>query len=290
MRLIQQAIGVLAVATAVAGYPFVLTAMNAEPEGTKGVKPSDSRSTSDKVLTGRDVYRLNCAGCHGEDRSGKPSQFPALTNLRERLSREEVEDILLRGRKRMPAFPHLSREEREALLAFLLGETERTVKVAREDLGKKIFQSNCSTCHRATVKDPRPPQAGMMEPAPLAGASKRFTKEEFFRLVERGVCYMPSFRHFTPEEKESLWVFIQSLEGKGEPGRPTMGERCPMIRAQMGRPVPSPMGRPMESTRTENVMQLGPGRCPMMEGKAPSKPNPSETPRLRRMCCPMGRR
>jgi hypothetical protein len=74
----------------------------------------------------------------------------------------------------------------------------------------------------------------MMEPAPLAGATKRFTKDEFFRILETGVCYMPSFSHFTLEERESLYSYVKSLEGKGEPSRPTMGEMCPMMRRGRG--------------------------------------------------------
>jgi len=69
----------------------------------------------------------------------------------------------------------------------------------------------------------------MMEPAPLAGVTKRFKKDRIFKILENGVCYMPSFNHFALDEKEALYSFLQSLEGKGEPSRPTMGEMCPMM-------------------------------------------------------------
>jgi len=55
-----------------------------------------------------------------------------------------------------------------------------------------------------------------------------FKKDGIFKILENGVCYMPSFNHFALDEKEALYSFLQSLDGKGEPLRPTMGEMCPM--------------------------------------------------------------
>ena len=180
-------------------------------------------------LTGKDVYRLNCTSCHGSDRTGYTNIYPSLINIKERFSKEEVLQQINSGKGQMPSFSHLTLKEREALIAFLFGEQEITFKNPVENLGEKIFKSNCASCHQATTNDPKPPNVRMMEPAPLAGASKRFKKKEFFRILETGVCYMPSFTHFSSEEKESLYIFIKSLKGKGEPSRPTMGEMCPMM-------------------------------------------------------------
>ncbi len=141
-----------------------------------------------------------------------------------------------KGKAQMPAFPHLSQKEKDALIAFLFEGKEESVESLIDNLGERIFKSNCASCHRATTNDAKPLNIRMMEPAPLAGASKRFKKEEFFRILETGVCYMPSFNHFTSEEKEELYSFVKSLEGKGEPSRPTMAEMCPMMmRMRKGR-------------------------------------------------------
>lgn len=187
-------------------------------------------SLEDKMtLTGKDIYRLNCASCHGTDRSGYANIYPSLLNIQERLSEKAVLEQINHGKGLMPAFSHLTSEEKEALIAFLFEEKEDTVKSSIENLGERIFRSNCASCHRATVNDPKPPNVRMMEPAPLAGATKRFSKEEFFSILETGICYMPSFSHFSSQERESLYSFVRSLEGKGEPERPTMGEMCPMM-------------------------------------------------------------
>jgi mono/diheme cytochrome c family protein len=194
-----------------------------------------AKSSADKMtFSGKDIYRLNCAGCHGADRNGYSKIYPSLLNIRERLSKEAVLEQINNGKGQMPPFSHLTPEEKNALIAFLFEEKEDTVESSIENLGERIFMSNCASCHRATVNDPRPPNIRMMEPAPLAGATKRFTKDEFFRILETGVCYMPSFSHFTLEERESLYSYVKSLEGKGEPSRPTMGEMCPMMRRGRG--------------------------------------------------------
>ncbi|MHC4145047.1 MAG: c-type cytochrome [Planctomycetota bacterium] len=184
----------------------------------------------DKVaLSGKDIYRLNCASCHGEDRAGYSQYYPSLHNINEKFTKEEALELTNNGKGLMPAFPHLSPKEKESLIAFLFDGKEEIVETSIDNLGERIFKSNCASCHRASTNDPKPQNVRMMEPAPLAGATTRFTKEEFFRILEAGICYMPSFGHFTSEERQSLYSFVESLEGKGEPPRPTMGEMCPMM-------------------------------------------------------------
>ena len=130
----------------------------------------------------------------------------------------------------MASFQHLSQGERNAIVAFLFDERPQSVELLTVELGQRIFQSNCASCHRASINNPRPPNVQCCEPAPLAGATKRFTQDEFLRILDTGVCYMPSYVYFTNEEREALYAFIKTLEGKGEPARPTMGEMCPMVR------------------------------------------------------------
>lgn len=180
-------------------------------------------------ITGKDIYRLNCAGCHGQYRSGYQDIYPSLINIKKRFSKEEMLEQINNGKGQMPAFPHLSNDEKEAVVMYLFGEKEMDVEISSSNLGEMIFKSNCASCHRATVNDPKPANVMMMEPAPLAGATKRFTKDEIFNILETGICYMPSFDHLLLNEKNALYSFIQTLEGKGEPSRPTMGEMCPMM-------------------------------------------------------------
>src|SRR3972149_1970252 len=117
-------------------------------------------------VTGKDIYRLNCAGCHGIDRSGYSNIYPSLINIQDRLSKEEVLNQINNGKGQMPPFPHLLPEEKNVLIAFLFEGKDEIVESPIENLGERIFMSNCSSCHRATVNDPKPLNVRMMEPAP----------------------------------------------------------------------------------------------------------------------------
>ncbi len=71
-------------------------------------------------------YRIQCASCHGIDRQGNPGGgFPAVADVRERLPREMVENIIEHGGGRMPSFHRLSETRKKAIVDFLYGvETE----------------------------------------------------------------------------------------------------------------------------------------------------------------------
>lgn len=66
-----------------------------------------------------------------------------------------------------------------------------------------------------------------MNPAPIAGVTKRFSLEEFDQILNRGPGMMPSFSYLSRTNRDALWAYFETLEGKGEPEGPTMLERHP---------------------------------------------------------------
>ena len=70
-----------------------------------------------RATPGPALYATRCASCHGSDRRGR-DRAPSLIGLRARLSRDEVERVIERGRGFMPA-PRLSEPERRALIEYL---------------------------------------------------------------------------------------------------------------------------------------------------------------------------
>lgn len=71
------------------------------------------------VQSGADIYKINCAMCHGNDKRGT-SEFPSLVNIGDRLAVQDIESILESGMGRMPAFGHMSKKNRKAVTAFLM--------------------------------------------------------------------------------------------------------------------------------------------------------------------------
>jgi quinoprotein glucose dehydrogenase len=71
------------------------------------------------ATAGKRLYNENaCSSCHGSDRSGS-NGLPSLLNLSKRRNEQYVADLLKTGKGQMPSFPNLSKEDVDALLAFL---------------------------------------------------------------------------------------------------------------------------------------------------------------------------
>lgn len=83
-------------------------------------------SASDGSLYNRGAafYRQNCAMCHGASREGQHPIHPPLIDLAETSSKKDVLNIIVDGGGRMPAFPAMSKQEKEAIIAYLFDEED----------------------------------------------------------------------------------------------------------------------------------------------------------------------
>ncbi|HET7537823.1 MAG TPA: PQQ-binding-like beta-propeller repeat protein [Candidatus Didemnitutus sp.] len=87
---------------------------------------------------GEQVYLQNCVGCHGPDRQGNPAaKIPSLVDIAQRLTRDEMREVINKGRGVMPPWGFLSLAQREAVTDFLRGEN--TLK--REGTAKGDWQT-----------------------------------------------------------------------------------------------------------------------------------------------------
>jgi cytochrome c550 len=67
-----------------------------EAEGGEEPKTEEVASTNPE-----DLYKKSCIGCHGDQYQGTVG--PALTGVGERLSHDQIKDVLINGRGTMPA-------------------------------------------------------------------------------------------------------------------------------------------------------------------------------------------
>ena len=65
------------------------------------------------------LYKSKCATCHKDDRTGTPAA-PALIDVGQRRTREQMADIIRHGTGRMPGFPDLGGKNTNDLVDFLL--------------------------------------------------------------------------------------------------------------------------------------------------------------------------
>jgi quinoprotein glucose dehydrogenase len=73
---------------------------------------------------GEQIYRQQCAGCHGIDRAGSPPTFPSLDDVDNRLGTQKIVATIHDGAGRMPSFPNLEDRQIASLLDYLRTPTE----------------------------------------------------------------------------------------------------------------------------------------------------------------------
>jgi quinoprotein glucose dehydrogenase len=81
------------------------------------------------------LFNNTCAPCHGINGAGSnggdgAQPYPVLSNVAERLTRDQVTATVENGRGRMPSFANLAKGDREQIIDFLM-HTEKNVPAAR---------------------------------------------------------------------------------------------------------------------------------------------------------------
>jgi mono/diheme cytochrome c family protein len=137
------------------------------------------------VLTGADLYRLNCQSCHNVGGSGSPPEIRSLVDpvratspevIREQLKRRGADvseaavqemasqarnsllDRLKNGGERMPPFRQLQPLEVDVLVSYLddlagvpkPAGPQKTVAEPALRIGEHVVKGNCFICHDAT--------------------------------------------------------------------------------------------------------------------------------------------
>lgn len=81
-------------------------------------------------LEGADLYRAYCGSCHGESFQGG-HYIPALTDLEKRYNRDQIAEVIEKGRGNMPAFSNIEEGQRQAIAAYILNEEFDNDKLKR---------------------------------------------------------------------------------------------------------------------------------------------------------------
>ena len=73
------------------------------------------------------LYQKYCISCHGADRKGT-GNFPTLINLQTRYRDADIISLLSSGRRMMPSFNYISKEEKDAITSYVLELKEQQLK------------------------------------------------------------------------------------------------------------------------------------------------------------------
>ena len=67
---------------------------------------------------GQRLYVQNCMSCHGPDRKGG-GNYPSIEGIENKYDPRSFVEFINNGRRMMPAFKHLSQEDKDAIAAFV---------------------------------------------------------------------------------------------------------------------------------------------------------------------------
>lgn len=91
------------------------------------LKMRDSREKKEgqALSKGAVLFNTNCTACHATSSgnttaSAGTQAYPVLKDIGKRMNREQIAAILETGRGRMPSFQHIAKEDRNAIIDFLL--------------------------------------------------------------------------------------------------------------------------------------------------------------------------
>jgi glucose dehydrogenase len=169
---------------------------------------------------GSTLYQSQCALCHGRDLKGSPPEFPSLVGIDKRMSTTAISDLIHRGKGRMSSFPNLQGAGLQAVLEFMrtgvesaggqAGNGGALVKsisaaaggAARDALGAKVYEHNCSICHSDDL------MGAPSNYPPLVGVRGRLADEQIIDIVQNGKGRMPSFKKMPEKDTVALLHFL----------------------------------------------------------------------------------
>ncbi len=192
-----------------------------EPAGTANAEPETPPYRDPMVVSGADLYRLDCQSCHQASGKGWPPEInaiidpvratsPALLIARmkqtgapvsslvaNQLASQSRESILTRlhqGGVNMPAFEHLNDEEIKALMAYLdllvgvpgAQSKQMYIEEPADRVGEHLVKGTCHICHSATGPNPTPDEILKGSFPPLSTLPQRVSEAKFAQKVTQG--------------------------------------------------------------------------------------------------------
>ncbi len=83
---------------------------------------------------GQQLYTNHCVACHKADRKGNPqSNYPSLLGIEKKYSKATIQQLISNGKGMMPGFSTLSAIQKQAIIAYLVGEEKQEVGASSEE-------------------------------------------------------------------------------------------------------------------------------------------------------------
>lgn len=185
---------------------------------------SDGSAHMKQVEHGAELFKKDCAGCHGT--TGRGDGFVAQGLLRQpkdlastRYSLALLSQVLWNGKRgtAMPAWRTLPLEDLSALAAYVhsLHQPTKAADASPESLqrGNQVFQQNCAPCH-GTAGDGKGTAASTLTPEPANFKLKRPNFEYILQVLSDGIpgTGMPAWKaQISEADRKALADYVRSL-------------------------------------------------------------------------------
>ncbi|MES1219680.1 MAG: PQQ-binding-like beta-propeller repeat protein, partial [Bacteroidota bacterium] len=105
---------------------------------------NEPEKATTNLIAGARIYNRNCMTCHGAERMGG-GDYPSIIGADKKYTVSQFNELLSTGKRMMPGFNHLTKEEKNALASFILN-------IKSEQ--KKIYKGKPDTTNSSLPKQP----------------------------------------------------------------------------------------------------------------------------------------
>jgi mono/diheme cytochrome c family protein len=184
----------------------------------------DAKEHATELTHGADLYRQNCAGCHGT--TGRGDGLVSRVLLRQpknlaaiRFSVQLLSQVLWNGKRgtAMPSWRGMPRSDLAALAAYVesLNLPVKPDEGSPEQLqlGNKLFQQNCAPCHGVSG-DAKSALSATLIPEPANLKLKQPDFDYIWQVVRDGIpgTAMPAWANqLSDSDRRALATFVRSL-------------------------------------------------------------------------------
>ncbi len=188
----------------------------------------------DDAAQGQRLYNQSCISCHGRNLQGVPSRGPSLVGV----GAAAVDFQVSTGRmpapyqaaqipRKPPVFDEAQARQLAAYVQSIGGGPEiPTGSLSDGDLarGGRLFRLNCASCHNFVG------EGGALSSGKYAPPLRKATRTQVYEAMLTGPQSMPVFgdNQLTPQEKQDIIAYVESLKHERDPGGLAIGRIGPV--------------------------------------------------------------
>lgn len=207
---------------------------------------------------GRDLYIAKCSACHGPDGAGTTTVGRSLKlgDIRPAIkssSDEQLRQLIIEGRGKMPANKKFNEEQLGNLTVFLrdlaagnpdTGQAVKQTQAQPLPNVKDVFRDKCSACHGSDGTGRTTIGKSLKIPDLTSDLVQTRSADELAQAIGQGQGRMPAYeKKFNPVQIEQLASYVRAFAKTGESNQPAENAKSVVAVSQLP-PPPSTQTAP----------------------------------------------